>query len=94
MYVGIKTKLIGMHNVENIMGAIAVADYLGISLTSIKSNIRRLKNIEHRLELVHKGKIDILDNSYNSNPISSKSALNTLSQFKGTKIIVTPGLIE
>ena len=36
----------------------------------------------------------IIDDSYNSNPISSKSALDTLSEFDGTKIIVTPGLIE
>ena len=36
----------------------------------------------------------IIDDSYNSNPISSKSALDTLAEFEGTKIIVTPGLIE
>ena len=38
--------------------------------------------------------MNIIDDSYNSNPISSKSALNTLLEFEGTKIIVTPGLVE
>ena len=89
-----KTKLIGKHNVINLTGAIGVANYLGIPLNKIVNSVREIKNVEHRLELLPHGNLTIIDDSYNSNPISSKSALDTLSEFEGTKIIVTPGLIE
>jgi UDP-N-acetylmuramoyl-tripeptide--D-alanyl-D-alanine ligase len=89
-----KTKLIGAHNVVNITGAVAISNHLGIPLNELVVQVRNLKNVEHRLELISHKNLDIIDDSYNSNPVSSKSALDTLSQFDGTKIIVTPGLIE
>ncbi len=92
--VDFKTKLIGRHNIVNITGAIAVANYLEIPLDRIVSRVREIKSVEHRLQLIPKGNINIIDDAYNSNPVSSKSAINTLSEFEGTKIIVTPGLIE
>lgn len=89
-----KTKLIGKHNVINLTVAIGVANYLGISLETLVSRVREIKSVEHRLQLISHGDFTIIDDSYNSNPISSKSALDTLAEFEGTKIIVTPGLIE
>ena len=89
-----RTKLIGVHNAINIVGAIAISNYLGITFKDIMIQIKKLENVEHRLQLITNGKLNIIDDSYNSNPISSKSALNTLLQFEGTKVIVTPGLIE
>lgn len=89
-----KTKLIGKHNVVNILGVMAVSEYLGIPLDRLVTCVRGLKSVEHRLEVTSHGNLTIIDDSYNSNPISSKSALETLDEFEGTKIIVTPGLIE
>lgn len=89
-----KTKLIGKHNVVNITGAIAIANSLNIPIDRLTTCIRELKSVEHRLEVTSHGNLTIIDDSYNSNPVSSKSALNTLSEFDGTKIIVTPGLVE
>ncbi len=90
----LKTKLIGRHNIVNITGAIAVADYLKVPMKKIAVKVREIQNVKHRLELLPKGNITIIDDSYNANPISSKSAVDTLGEFKGIKIIVTPGLIE
>ena len=92
--VDFKTKLIGRHNIVNITGAIAVANYLEIPLDRLVPRVREFKNVEHRLQLISKGNLNIIDDAYNSNPVSSKSAIDTLSEFDGTKIIVTPGLIE
>lgn len=92
--VDFKTKLIGRHNIVNITGAIAVANYLEIPLDRLVSRVREFKSVEHRLQLISKGNLNIIDDAYNSNPVSSKSAIDTLSEFDGTKIIVTPGLIE
>ena len=89
-----KTTIIGKHNVINLTGAICVANYLGVPLQNLVSRVRDIKSVEHRLQLISRENLTIIDDSYNSNPISSKSALDTLSEFEGTKIIVTPGLIE
>lgn len=92
--VDFKTKLIGRHNIVNITGAIAVANYLEIPLERLVPRVREIQSVEHRLQLITKGNINIIDDAYNSNPVSSKSAIDTLSEFEGIKIIVTPGLIE
>ena len=88
------TKLIGKHNIVNLTGAIAIANYLKVPSKSIALRIKEINSVEHRLQVISKGKLTIIDDSYNSNPISSKSALDTLNEFKGLKIIVTPGLVE
>ena len=89
-----KTKLIGKHNVLNLTVAISIANHLGIPLEKLVRSVREINSVEHRLQLISHGDFTIIDDSYNSNPISSKSALETLAEFEGTKIIVTPGLIE
>ena len=89
-----KTRLIGRHNITNLTGAIAVANYLEISLDRLVSRVKEIKSVKHRLQLISRENFNIIDDAYNSNPISSKSAIDTLSEFEGVKIIVTPGLIE
>lgn len=89
-----RTKLIGAHNITNITAAIAVANYMGIQLEKLVPRVREIQSVPHRLQIIPNGNLTIIDDSYNSNPVSSKSALDTLSEFEGTKIIVTPGLIE
>ena len=74
--------------------AIAVANHLGVPIEKLVPKIREINSVEHRLELISRDGFNIIDDSYNSNPVSSKSALDTLNEFEGTKIIVTPGLIE
>ncbi len=89
------TKLVGKHNVENIVGAIACANSLGIPLSKLKMAVRRLQSVPHRLELAKHGNVSILDDAYNSNPNGAKVALETLSLFEGNvKILVTPGMVE
>ncbi|MDP4119856.1 MAG: UDP-N-acetylmuramoyl-tripeptide--D-alanyl-D-alanine ligase [Bacillota bacterium] len=88
------TRLIGRHNVLNVIGAIAVAHTLGISLVSLKMPVKKLEPAPHRLQLINNGSDLIIDDAYNSNPNGSRVALNTLSMFEGTKILVTPGMVE
>lgn len=89
------TKLIGRHNVLNIVGAIAVSHKLGISLKDLKPQVRKLENVPHRLQLIDRGTTAIIDDAYNSNPNGTKVALETLKLFHGMmKIVVTPGMVE
>ena len=89
-----KTKIIGKYNIANLTVAMGVSDYLETPINNILPIIKNMKNVEHRLELINMEKLNIIDDSYNSNPVSSKLAVETLGIFEGTKIIITPGLIE
>ena len=44
--------LIGSHNVENIMPAIVVADYIGVDIKKIEKVVKSFVNLEHRIEFV------------------------------------------
>ena len=89
-----RMSLIGEHNIINVVGAIAVAHSMGIALTDLKIPVRRLKSVKHRLELIRRGNMYIIDDAYNSNPVGSRAALDTLNMFDGTKIMITPGMVE
>ena len=89
------TRLIGQHNVGNIAGAIAAAHALGVPLEEMRVPVRRLKPVEHRLDMKTSGQTTILDDAYNSNPVGSRAALDVLALFDdGLRILVTPGMVE
>lgn len=88
--------LLGKHNVQNVLQAVALAYKLGLSVEQIKVGLSKLRPVKHRLELVQldKGAV-MLDDSFNSNILGTKSALDVLGKFKQkNKIVITPGLIE
>ena len=89
------TKLIGEANVVNIVGAIAAAnDAYGIPLAALKSAVASLRCVPHRMELLDRGSMIIIDDAFNSNPAGAAAALRTVALFDAVKIIVTPGMIE
>ncbi|MCR4814632.1 MAG: UDP-N-acetylmuramoyl-tripeptide--D-alanyl-D-alanine ligase [Lachnospiraceae bacterium] len=87
-------KLIGAHNVINVVGAIAAANYMGISLKELKIPVRKIQPVEHRMQMKEHGLVTIIDDAYNSNPVGSKAAVETLAMFDGIRILVTPGMVE
>lgn len=92
----IKTKLLGEHSILNIVGAIAVAQHLGLNSDEIKAGIRFLKPVPHRLELKRNPNgLLIIDDAYNSNIKGAKMAVKTLGRFENrTRILVTPGMVD
>lgn len=85
------TKLLGAHNLQNLLACIAVAYRLGITLSEMVYPIRLLKPVEHRLQLLPNGYID---DAYNANPAGFRSALDVLRQFEAQRVLVTPGMVE
>ena len=45
-------QIIGMHNIENAMAAIAMADSFGVPMESILTSVRNFKAVAHRIEYV------------------------------------------
>ena len=89
-----ETKLLGYHNIYNILSGVALGKYLGLSIKELQLGVKRVKAISHRLEMKRLGDMVIIDGSYNSNPVGANEALNVLNLMEGTKIVVTPGMIE
>ncbi|MFQ6723962.1 MAG: Mur ligase family protein [Clostridia bacterium] len=87
------TKLLGEHNVTNILLALDIALHLGIEINQAIQTIINLQPTPHRLEYV-KSHIDIIDDSYNCSIDSATMALKVLSQISKTKAVCTPGIIE
>ncbi|MBR5011154.1 MAG: UDP-N-acetylmuramoyl-tripeptide--D-alanyl-D-alanine ligase [Clostridia bacterium] len=92
----VTTRLLGHHNVVNIVGAAAIAYKMGVTPEQIKFAISRLEPTEHRLEI--KSSVagsTMLDDAYNANPEGCIEAVKVLSHFEGMqKVIITPGLVE
>lgn len=89
-----ETRLLGKANIYNILAGIALGHYLKIETEQLIFGVKKVRSIEHRLELKKYGDITIIDDAYNSNPVGSKMAVEVLGLMPGKKIIVTPGMIE
>lgn len=92
----VKTKLLGELNILNIVGAVAIADKLGMTAEEIKVGVKYLRPVPHRLELKQNpnGSI-IIDDAYNSNIKGAKMALDVLKSFESKqRILITPGIVE
>ena len=89
-----ETKLLGKHNVYNILSAIALGYEFGLSIKELQQGVKRVKPVEHRLEIKRLGNFYQIDDAYNSNPVGAKAALDVLDMMDGTKVVVTPGMIE
>ncbi len=62
-------KLLGVHNVENVMAAVALAHSMGVPLESIRETVREFRAVEHRIEYVATKKgVDYYNDSKGTNP--------------------------
>ena len=77
-----ETPLLGRHNILNCLLAIAVAVFLGVELETIRKLLSSFKPVSGRLQLKNIEGILFLDDTYNANPHSFQSALETLKEFK------------
>ena len=92
----IRTRLLGRHNVSNILAAIAVSMACGMTLAEIQEAIVNVEPVPHRLQLTTgAGNVTIIDDSFNANPVGAKAALEVLTEIgEGKKVLVTPGMVE
>lgn len=84
------------HGVYNALAAIACGRLLKISYSDIQSALGKVKFENHRQHVRPIGGITVIDDTYNSNPVSLRSAIRTLDGLKtsGRKIFVTADMLE
>lgn len=89
-----ETKLLGLHNIYNILAAIAIGVHFKVSIRDLQIAIKQLNYVSHRLEVKKQRDFYIIDNAFNSNPVSSKMSLDVLKIMPAKRICITPGLID
>ena len=93
--VQIKTKLIGMHNVLNILASFAAIHTARLNVEEFSYHLRALQNSPQRLDLkLWVKQSTVIDDTYNANPDSMKAALDVLCQFQGKKVAILGDMRE
>ncbi|MBR6542797.1 MAG: UDP-N-acetylmuramoyl-tripeptide--D-alanyl-D-alanine ligase, partial [Anaerotignum sp.] len=77
----------GMHMVLNALSAAAVGVELGLTLEQVKAGIENFQATKNRMSIEKtKDGITILNDVYNSNPVSCKASIDILANAEGRKI--------
>lgn len=84
----VRTNLIGKYNFGNIASAVAVGREFGVSDAEIADAIAEYVPTNQRSQLIQKGNVQIINDSYNANPTSMKAAIESLTRIAGDKAVI------
>jgi UDP-N-acetylmuramoyl-tripeptide--D-alanyl-D-alanine ligase len=93
----VRSKLLGRHNVANLLAAAAVGVSMELPLDAIARSLARVTPPAHRLApiLNPQAGIVVIDDAYNSNPVGAAAALEVLASHQAERrVLVTPGMVE
>ncbi len=82
-------KLLGDHNVENVLATIAMTQVLGVDIIAISTAIREFKGVPHRLEYIKT--IDGVSFYNDSKGTNVESAVNAIKSIKAPIILIVGG---
>jgi UDP-N-acetylmuramoyl-tripeptide--D-alanyl-D-alanine ligase len=95
--VTVRSRLLGRHNVANLLAAAAVGTSLDLPLDTIGRALARVTPPAHRLApiLNRQAGIVVIDDAYNANPVGAAAALEVLASHEAERrLLVTPGMVE
>jgi len=88
-------KVPGKHNVMNALAATAVTLSLGLPLQLIAASLSEFQNIQGRLTVKHSAAgYQVIDDTYNANPLSMAAAIDVLAGMKGNTSLVIGDMAE
>lgn len=88
------TRLLGKHNIANILAGVAIGRQLGLTWEMLQKAVSSVNYVEHRLQLKKINGFNYIDNAFNSNPEGAKMSLEVLKMMPNHRYIVTPGMID
>lgn len=89
--------VLGKHNINNALSAIAIAEQFDVSVPKIKKGLEMIKLTGMRTELIQgKDGIAIINDAYNASPTSMRAAIELLQDLKNykKKIVVLGDMLE
>ncbi len=81
--------LLGMHNVENVMAAILMADSIGIPMKTILDTVKNFHAVEHRIEYV--ATVDGVDYYNDSKGTNPDAAIKAVEAMNRTTVLIGGG---
>lgn len=78
----------GAHMLTNALAGAAVGYSLDLTAQEIKAGIEGLPSIPGRNNIINTGRIMILDDCYNANPVSMKASIDVLGMAIGRKVAI------
>ena len=87
----LETKLIGAYNFENIMAALCIGKYFGVSPDDANAAIEQYEPGNMRSQMVKKGTNTIILDAYNANPSSMQAAVENLAAMNSNNKVVILG---
>lgn len=76
--VEVRLKVMGSHQVQNAMVALAAADLYGVDLKAAAESLGQFAGMKGRQQVHHFDGITLIDDTYNANPVSMKGAIDNL----------------
>ncbi|WP_307323560.1 UDP-N-acetylmuramoyl-tripeptide--D-alanyl-D-alanine ligase [Evansella vedderi] len=89
--------VLGKHNINNALSAIALAKQFDVSIPNIKKGLESIKITGMRTELIQgKSGVAVINDAYNASPTSMRAAIQLLQDLKdyGKKIVVLGDMLE
>lgn len=84
----------GYHMVLNALAATAVGITLDLTMEQIRAGIEKLQPLGGRFHVIEKGKMLIIDDCYNANPVSMKASLDVLKDAEHRKVAILGDMFE
>lgn len=78
----------GEHTIRNALAAAAVGEAFGLTHAEIAAGIGAVMPVGGRSNIIRCGKMTLIDDCYNANPVSMRAALDLLCQAEGRTIAI------
>lgn len=93
--IAIKTRLVGMYNIYNVLAAVMIGKYFGVPEQQIKTAIETYTPDNSRSQLVESNGNHIILDAYNANPTSMAAAIENFAKLHvSNKILFLGGMME
>lgn len=91
----IKTRLIGAYNAENVLTAVCIGHYFGLSSEEIKYGIETYLPTNNRSQYTETEKNKLIIDAYNANPTSMRAAISNFASIVGKeKTLILGDMLE
>ncbi len=91
----VNTQLTGIYNAENVMAAITIGDYFGLTLDEIKNGIENYEPRNNRSQLTKTDKNTIIVDAYNANPTSMTASVTNFAELQNAdKMLILGDMLE
>lgn len=91
----LKAPLLGEHNIINLLPAIYIADYFGMTQSEIRQRILHLRPLPNTMirKMTKRG-VTVIDDTFNSNPESIAAVVAYMKHYKKKRFFVLQPMIE